>query len=504
MEVKISFLNNKCEAFFNDPKRNKCLCGGFASGKTYTGCEIVIFLSLAFDNYRTLIARETYKNLLDTTYKTFLKICPPQAIASWDKNMGNMKLINGSEILWRHLDEFDDSMARGLEVNTIYIDQAEEVSEQIYDILDSRVGRWERARPNKELLKSKPDWPRDSFGNYIVPSYMLLTPNPDQETHWIWRKYHPDSPEYEAYCTTHAYYEVSSLENPYINQEILRTMLSRDPSWVKRFVYGQWGITDATIHSILPYSILDPPASWIEAMLAKSTLYRAMDHGETAPTCCLWLAATRDNNYIVYREYYMPGQLVSYHRQAITDLSKNEVYAVSVADPQIFKVTQQKYQQQWTVAQEYLDTNISAPPIVWLPADNNELGTRNRINELLAIDPANTHPLSGEKGAPRLYFIKRSKDHNYGVEHAINQTRQQRRKKLGEINGRPIYSDERLATVEDHAYDALRYLIAIHGRGPKAYKPRPAPTTFLGARDRYKMALVHSQLNPFGDRRAKI
>jgi len=502
MDIKIAFINKQQENFFNEVKRNSCLCGGFGSGKTFGACQKIIFLLTNFNKYRVVIARQTYKDLLQTTFKTFMKICPEEFIVKWDEQKGVMKFKNGSEALWMHLDDANEQTLKGLEINSVYVDQAEEVGEGVYYILDARVGRWDKSVPSRTLLDSNPNWPTNSLGNYSVPSYMLLTPNPDTETHWIWRIYHPDSDESATHSATHSYFEVASTDNPHLSPEIIRTMLSRDPVWVKRFVYGQWGISDATIHKVLPDSILDCSVDFIHNLLRKSNLYRGFDHGESAPACCLWMAVNNGCFYF-YREYYQPNQVISYHRRKIAELSENESYRADLADPQIFKKTMQKYGNAWTVAQEYMDESLDAPPIVWFAADNNELSTRNRINELLAINDKITHPINGRKGAPSIYFVRRSDNHSYGVERTITELRTQRRQKLGELNGRPIYSDEREKGVTDHAYDPLRYLIAFHAVGPKEVKKKPSETSFLAARNRFKMLKYHSLYNAYGDLRSR-
>jgi hypothetical protein len=62
----------------------------------------------------------------------------------------------------------------------------------------------------------------------------------------------------------------------------------------------------------------------------------------------------------------------------------------------------------WSVADEYSEV-LSQPretAVFWSRADNNELGTRNRINEYLRFDPTRIHPVTKEPGAARLFFVK--------------------------------------------------------------------------------------------------
>lgn len=501
ISIPVQFINEPTRQFFNDYKRNSCLSGGFGSGKTYVLCLKALILSTNFRKYRSVFARQEYKALKHTTLKTFLKICPESLIQRWSEQDGYMKFTNGSEILWMHLDSVDEQTLRGLEVNSAFLDQAEEISEYLYDILDARVGRWDKAEPSRELLRSNSDWPKDDLGNWKIPSYMLLDCNPDNETHFIYRRYHPDSPEHHRWAETHSYYEVASLDNPHLNPETLRTMLSRDPAWVKRFVYGQWGISEASIHRILPDSIIDVPAEFVENLIRKANLYRVLDHGDSSPTCCLWWASWKHQHFC-FREYYQPNSLISEHRRNIAQLSEGEYYVGNYADPAIFKKTSQKYGGFWSTADEYLDSNIHAPPLFLAPADNNELSTRNRINELLALDPVQVHPVTGQKNAPAIYFIRKNiEKHNFGCENVIFESRAQKRIKLGEINGKPIFSDERDESVPDHAYDPFRYYIAMHASFPKEPQRKPSETSFMGVRNRLKALQIYQRYNRYGDRR---
>jgi len=507
MEVNIPFrfINEATKAFYNTKARHACLCGGFGSGKTYVMCFKALTLCAMFDGYRVLIGRFRYKDLKNTTMRTFYKICEPGLYdpkkgGKRDDREGYLRLINGSEILFIHLDEFDESILRGLELNSAFIDQAEEVPEGIVDVLDTRLGRWDCAKPSKNLLTQGIEFEKNEFGRYKVPAYFGITCNPDNETHWIWRQYHPDSPNRRP---GYEYYEVSSEDNPLLSEETLRIMKSRDPSWVQRFVYGKWGISEATIHRILSSSIINPPKEWIENLLSKSNLYRSFDHGEVAPSCMLWIAAWR-NQFFVYREYYQANTLISEHRKNIQELSGDEQYVISVADPSIFRKTAQKYGGFWTVADEYMSSEIPYDPIPFIPGDNNELATRNRINELLALDERYKHPLTNESPAPRLYFIERDPSHSFGCYHAIEETRNQRRVKLGTINGKDIYGDERVQGVPDHAYDALRMFVALHLGSRVEPKPKPSENSFIAARRRIKALKLQGVYNKYGDLAARI
>ena len=400
--------------------------------------------------------------------QTFFKIVPPELVQSHNDQKGETTLVNGSRVYWIHLDDADEQTLRGLEINSSLIDQAEEISEAMYLILDARVGRWDKAVVPENLLT--PEWPRDKFGNPRVPNFNDILCNPDNQFHWIYKRFHPDS---LARKPRYAWFHGET--DPDLNDKnTIEEMLGRDPEWVSKYMKGEWGASKSAIHYIHPKSYLDYDPDVFRTIIAKSALYRSMDHGQTSPTCCLWWAVYK-GVYICYREYYVPDKTISYHRQAISDLTgPNEHILISWADPSIFHKESQRNGQLRSVYDEYTDTSCgqTAPVIPWVPADNNEFGTRNQIQERLAC--VFKHPLTGESESPGVYFIKKSADYPYGCDHVIRQVSSQRKKLLGTDDGRDVYGDEREGSIEDHAYDPFRYFIGMRAMAA-AHQMAPAP-----------------------------
>lgn len=469
IEIPIRFVNTEQEEFFNLRCRNQCFSGGYGNGKTFILCLKAITLLGTFPKYRVAFARRTFKDLRRTSMSTFYEILPremySEAYGGRRSDLdGYLKLINGSEVFWLNLDSYNEQALKSFEINTAIVDQAEELDENIYLHLDSRVGRWNHAEIPSHL--SNQNFPINAFTKKPVPpSYHILGCNPDSRFHWIFRRYHPESLEYQTnYSHNHRMINCASTANPALNPELLAEMLNRDPEWVSRFVYGNWGISDASIHVVLPDSIINPSKDWLDSFLARSRKFRIFDHGDVSPTCCLWVAVC-GNTHLVYREYYQPDKLISYHRQQIADLSGDETYEGNFCDPSMLHKDSQKNGGKWSVADEYLDKSIKAPSIYLQPADNNEYPIRNRINELLRLRPDYVNPITGKTLAPSLYFVRRSTEHPNGCLNVIIETEGQRRKLLGTENGRNVYSDERADTIADHAYDCLRYycsLKAVH------------------------------------------
>lgn len=200
MDITVQFHNQEQEQFYYSTARNQLFSGGFNNGKTWVGCLKSQSLLNMFPGYKIAIGREKYTDLKRTTMQTFFKNCQSELIAAHNEQDGYTALINGSVIHWIHCDSIDENTARGLEVNSILIDQAEETQEKVHDVLDARIGRWDGVAIPPQLLELHErmfghKWPQNKFGKWIVPSYYMNLCNPDTEFHYLYRKYHPDSPE---------------------------------------------------------------------------------------------------------------------------------------------------------------------------------------------------------------------------------------------------------------------------------------------------------------------
>lgn len=473
MDLQIKFSNPQQREAFYSRARNNCFSGGFNNGKTFIYCLKAFILLTTFPKYRYLIARQTYADLKKTTMETFFKICPRDFVERHNEQDGLTILKNGSRIDWSHLDKVEESTLRGFEINSGFVDQAEEIEEKTYDILDSRIGRWDDAIIPENLLSLYPNWPTNKLTEkYIAPSYLDLACNPDTQYHFIYRKYHPQSIERDPLF----FFVEGQWDSQLGSKEAYTSALKHDDEWIAKYVRGEWGISSAQIHRVWPESFIEYDKDLIDRIKSKGKLFRVLDHGDSSPTCCLWCAVL-DGIFIFYREYYVPNQVISYHRSEIVRLSEGEDYSSNVADPQIFKKTLQKDGGFWTVADEYLTADLDAPSIAFIPADNNEYATRNRINELLKPQVRFRHPITGASPAPGVFFVKRSAEYTNGCNRVITEVPAQRRKLEGYIDGKAYYSDERQDGVADHSYDCVRYLIALHGTAKSIAPRRPKPNT---------------------------
>lgn len=496
------------------------LSGGFGSGKTICATRKALFLSDMFPGNRGLIARSVHDKLKKTTMKTFYKDCPPEAYRFGGRRNDNEKIlelnprmcedgqVRRSEILFLHLDaEGIESILRGIEINWFLLDQSEEMPESTFDTLLTRLGRWDQAYVPSWIIEHEKregrewKWWNTETGEWregakpIPPTYAMMTCNPDTELHWLYKRFHEKSKAWQQDYRAKGYkiFHFNSLDNKFLPAQNRQHMLAQPEAFQRRFVRGEWGNPDGTIHDISTLSLIDGTKDVVESLRHTCTWYRILDHGGSSPTCCAWVAVDKDGNVIFVYEYYEPNKLISEHRKAIYERTvvgadKMLPITMNIADPSIFAPSMQKHEIKYSVADEYMDTTGLYDPktsIVWTKGNNDEMGTRDRISEYLLVDPERINPFTRQKGSPRLFFMIQTAEHPHGCVHIHTETQAQRKLEIGTEDGNPIFSDERNEDIPDHGYDTVRYMIAS--------RPADAPSTTVSLSSQFSINTVRAR-----------
>jgi len=202
------------------------LSGGFRSGKTTVACIKLIVGPCSEANNRILIGRLTYPELRDSTQKTFFDLLPEHFIKSWNKSEGVLVLRNGTEVLFRHLDTTSQEELKGMELGAAFIDQVEEISEEVYLTLKSRLNK-----PNVSIRQ------------------LIMTCNP--LLFWAYKYFKQENdPDRELI-------EYSMLDNKQnLPQDYIADMLKRPENWKKQFVYGVWDESLLADKAVIPVEYL--------------------------------------------------------------------------------------------------------------------------------------------------------------------------------------------------------------------------------------------------------
>jgi|SRR3990167_1812382 len=418
----------KQDEFVFDRHPFACYAGGFGSGKTLAGCVKGLLLSQLMPNNFGLVGRLTYPELRDTTRKTFFEITPPDWYdpkngGIWKESENYLRLYNGSEVIFRHLDKISQKEILSLNLGWFFIDQAEEISYDVFLTLISRL------RLNR------------------VPTHYGFVGCNHEGHNWIYDRF-KRKPRNDSSLT-----EGSTYDNPHNPKDYVKRLEENyPPEWVKRYVSGSWDVFmgqvfeefDDKVHVINPFII---PNEWERIV--------SIDHGLVNPTAVLWGAIDFDENIYLYDEYYKANEIISEHARRIWEKTGDDNITTWVIDPTTRAKTMIKNGMPWSVLEEYEDNGLQL-----VPANNEVLASINRIKEYLHIQKDRINPITQQKGSPKLFIFK-------NCPNLIEELKTYRWKK--QMISQEQNAPEKPVKYKDHTVDALRYLIMS----------RPEPTQRL-------------------------
>lgn len=280
----------KQQEFLNkllDPKGPKYIrySGGIGSGKTMIGCIGILTCAVMYPG-DYLIARLFMPELRDTTLKTFLEICPKELIAEYRVADAIVRIKNASggvsNVMFRGLEEPDK--LRSLNLNAFYIDEAVQVSEEAFLLLQGRLrGKYVR----KGVLTS------NSAGHswawrYFVDKSMF-------KTDWVKDQfYNIKAPSTENIHLPEGY--VEGMLQSWSEDRIKREILADEDSFEGQ-VYSEFR---RDIHVVKPFRI---PDAWDR--------YIRIDHGYRNPAAALYFAVSPEGEVYLYREFYRREWLIN-------------------------------------------------------------------------------------------------------------------------------------------------------------------------------------------------
>src|SRR3990167_3789794 len=127
----------KQEEFHQSEAKYRLYLGAWRAGKSYAGFMEAYKHSFLYPKNCGIIFRKEYTDLRDTTMQTFLNIVPQEDIKDFNKSEHKIILRNGSEIYFRHLK--DGIKLGSLSLGWFFIDEAEEIQEEIFIYLQGRL-----------------------------------------------------------------------------------------------------------------------------------------------------------------------------------------------------------------------------------------------------------------------------------------------------------------------------------------------------------------------------
>lgn len=186
-------LTDKQYEFIDDMTRHLMVMGSAGSGKTIFACTKVILYALKYPNARIGVFRQTLPSLRETAWREIVELLENYNIDyKENKSNGLVTLSNGSTISFTPVD--DEKKLRSLNLDFVYVEQAEEITEEAFIELDLRI--------RNEVSKK--------YGGQ-----MLVVVQPSSKSHWLYRLFYQEKPNDPDYKKVHFSY----LDNPFLPVE---------------------------------------------------------------------------------------------------------------------------------------------------------------------------------------------------------------------------------------------------------------------------------------------
>lgn len=408
--------------------------GGVGSGKTIIGCITVLHWAVLHRG-EYLIARQFMPELKDTTYAAFKEICPPELVI--EDRIADMaifiKTADGgrSKIMFRGLEEPDK--LRSLNLSGFYIDEAAQVSEAAFILLQ---GRLRGSGLRKGIITQNPgghNWcwrwfvKQDHFNYDSVKKQFLNVQAPSTENHHLPEGY------------------VETMKATWSPERVLREIMGSDDAF-EGMVYSEF---NRAVHVIQPFRI---PEEWTKVI--------GIDHGYRNPSAWIYGAVDYDGTVYVYDEYYDKEKLV----RDVCKANMNKIGQTKIEQARIDPSTRAR---RGTTGLSDYDAYLEALPSGFplLMANNDKTAGIDRVKGHLKVD--------ANSGKPKLFIFSTCSN-------LIDEVSKYRYAELPAGRQGKHNEKEEPLKVDDHACDALRYLIMTR------------PETILPKEDIYKKLQYHS------------
>ena len=289
----------------------RCIMGPVGSGKS-SGCNVEILRRAlqqergpdGIRRSRWVVIRNTYPELRDTTRKTFEQWVPSH-LGKWNEQQFTFTMRFDdvhAEVLFRALDHPDDKKKLlSLELTGAYINEMREVSKEVIDLLDTRIGRY----PSKR--EGGPSW----FG-------IWMDTNPWDESHWA-EKHFKGAPEgHELHVQPDGLgpdaENVENLPDGYYT----RLCVKKDSSWIDTYARGK--VAKSTVGSIF--------GEWVAGLVERGRIsdfrfspidiYTSWDLG-VGDTTAIWFWKLAPEGVDVVDHYENHGKGLSHYFEVLKE-----------------------------------------------------------------------------------------------------------------------------------------------------------------------------------------
>jgi len=426
------------EDFLSSPERDVLYGGAAGGGKSFS----LLADPLRYchnPNHRGLLLRRTLDELtelIDKSRQLYTKAFPG---ARFRESKSTWVFPSGATIWFTYLDKDKDvTRFQGQSFNWIGIDEITQYpTSYVWDYLRSRL-RSTDAELQEHLYMRCTANPGGVGGwwvkkMYIEPSEPFTAfPACDIDTGkpLLWPSGHKKARQPLFF---RKFIPARLTDNPYLMADGQYEAMLRSLPEVerKRLLEGDWDVAEGaafpefsrTKHVVEPFNM---PTNWPRI--------RAADYGYASPSCVLWGAIDWDNNIWIYRELYVKH--LTGEQLADTILEAEQLDPIphyTILDSSCWNKTGFGP----SIAETMMRTGVR-----WTPADRNRIQGKMEVHSRLADDPRTEEP------KVRIFST------------CSNLIKQMAGIPLSKTNSEDVDTK-----AEDHAYDALRYMLMCRVTG---------------------------------------
>lgn len=418
------------------------LFGGAAGGgKSLSALMVGIADCMRYPGIAVAGFRRTYDELSESLLKELAKHSFAEELgASWNASKYVLSFPNGSTFRFRHAEvEKHATRRQGGEFQRLIIDERGLMAPAVVGLLEERLRSGDKRIPVLGIR---------STSNPGGPGHAALKVRYITGTTYGRQTYTDD------HGKTVRFIPAKVSDNPHLDADYESRVLGAIPDLARRAAMkdGNWDVYVGQYfdqwsqdrHVVAPFTI---PAEWVRR--------EGIDYGFSAPWCVLWGAEDQDGRVWVYREMYASqvGQSDQAARILSAEQETGETIKTRAADPSMWAKTGEHNSN----AQIYAEHGV-----LLAPANNNRVHGWARVHHYLSDAPAcdlhRAEPFGWET-CPLLHVF----------ETCTNLIRT-----LPPLERSKLKPEDVADGSEDHAPDALRYLLMAIWGGPAQIESSPA------------------------------
>lgn len=203
--------------YLSAPARMAAIVGGRGSGKSVALCIAAQMEAMNDPGGVSLIGRLNMPALETSTMRIFLELTKPEW-GEWAEAKKIWTWQNGHQTIFKHLDITDPKIVghiKSMNLSSAFIDEAVEISEEIFFVL---IGGVRRKSAPRRIIR--------------------LASNPAGHD-WVWRTFF--DPDRRRSLQDNIGITTSSMDNVFLPPEYIENMQNTyPPDWADRFIYGSF------------------------------------------------------------------------------------------------------------------------------------------------------------------------------------------------------------------------------------------------------------------------